>query len=91
VVAATPEEQIAAFCTIFYDDATRSAVTILVGTAKPHQRRGLGKALLVEGMHRLKHLGCLRVFAKADDRAADALYTSVMSGKYVSETWIKDY
>ncbi len=91
VVAATLDGQIAAFCTIFYDDATRSAVTILVGTAASHQRRGLGKAIIYEGMRRLKHLGCLRVFAKADDRAADALYTSVMSGKYVSETWIKDY
>lgn len=91
VVAATPDGSIAAFCTIFYDDATRSAVTVLVGTAAPHKRRGLGKAVLSEGMRRLKQLGCLRVFAKADDRVADALYTSVMSGKYISETWIKDY
>ena len=91
IVAATPDGQIASFCTIYYDDATRSAVTPLVGTAASHQRRGLSKALLCEGMRRLQMLGCTRVFSKATDPAADALYDSVLNTKYTSETWIKDY
>lgn len=91
IVAATAEGGIAAFCTIYYDDATRSAVTVLVGTATPHQRRGLGKAVIAEGMRRLQRMGCRRVFAKAFDATADALYNSVMPVRLISETWIKDY
>jgi mycothiol synthase len=91
VVAVTADGEIAAFCTVLYDDATRSAVTKLVGTAAPHWRRGLGKALQFECFHRLHRMGCTRVFAKATDEVADALYTSTMAERYISETWIKDY
>ena len=91
LVAADDEGQIAAFCTSFYDDSTRSAVVVLDGTAAPHWRRGLGKALLCEAMRRLQRLGCTRLFAKATDLPADALYSSVMPEKILSETWIKEY
>jgi mycothiol synthase len=91
IVAATQGGEIAAFCTIYYDDSTRSAVTDLVGTATPHQQRGLGKAVIFEGMRRLQRMGCTRVFAKATDAVADALYNSVMPVRLISETWIKDY
>jgi mycothiol synthase len=89
VIAATPEGEIATFCTIYYDDFTRSAVTVLVGTAAEHWRRGLGKAVMIEGMHRLKNLGCTRVFSTAHDEAADALYGSVMQEMKVTDTWVK--
>ena len=79
VVAVTPEGEIAAFCTALYDDATRSAVTKLVGTAAPYWRRGLGKALQFECFRRLQSLGCTRVFAKADDEIADLFYSSTMT------------
>lgn len=89
IVAATHQGEIAAFCTISYDDYTRSAVTVLVGVAAEHWRRGLGKAIILEGMQRLKHLGCTRVFATAHDPAADALYRSVMQTHKLTETWTK--
>ena len=69
IVAATPNHEIAAFCTIFYDDCTRSAVTVVVGTAAEHWRHGLGKAVMIEGMHRLKEMGCTRVFSTAHEGA----------------------
>ena len=89
VVAATPDGKIAAFCTIYYDDYTRSAVTVLVGVAAEHWRRGLGKAVLLEGLQRLQHLGCTRVFSTAADEPADALYHSVMTDMKVTDTWLK--
>lgn len=89
IVAATPEGEITAFCTIFYDDTTRSAVTVLVGTAAEHWRQGLGKAVMVEGMRRLQQLGCTRVFSTATDEPADALYRSVMQEMQVTDTWVK--
>lgn len=89
IVAATPQGEIASFCTILYDDYTRSAVCVLVGTAAEHWRRGLGKAVILEGMRRLQKLGCRRVFATAYDPPADALYRSVMQRMQVAETWAK--
>lgn len=89
LVAATPNGEIAAFCVIYYDDTTRSAVTVQVGVAAEHWRRGLGKAILYEGMRRLQRLGCTRVFATANDIPADALYYSVMTEMKVSDTWVK--
>jgi mycothiol synthase len=90
IVAAAPNGDIAAFCTIFYDDYTRSAVAVLVGTAAEHWRRGLGGAVLSEGLRRLQRLGCTRVFANAYDQPADALYGSVLGTKEDSETWWKE-
>ncbi|MBN2147731.1 MAG: GNAT family N-acetyltransferase [Anaerolineales bacterium] len=90
IVAAALNGEIAAFCTIYYDDYTRSAVTVLVGVAAEHWRRGLGKAIILEGMRRLKHLGCTRVFSTANDEPADALYRSVMTNMKVTDTWIHE-
>jgi mycothiol synthase len=91
IVAATPVGEIAAFCTISYDDYTRSAVTVLVGTAAEHWRRGLGKAVMLEGMRRLQRLGCTRVFSTAADEPADALYHSVMTDMKATDTWVKEW
>ena len=90
IVTAAADGSIAAFCTIFYDDFTRSAVAVLVGTAAEHWRRGLGKAVLTEGMRRLQKMGCTRLFANAYDPPADALYRSVFLNNQVSETWFKE-
>ncbi len=87
IVSATQSGEIAAFCTIYYDDYTRSAVCVLVGTAAEHWRRGLGKAVMIEGLQRLKKLGGKRVFATAYDPPADALYGSVMQTMKITETW----
>lgn len=91
IVAAAPDGSIAAFCTCYYDDYTRSAVAVLVGAAAEHWKRGLGKAVISEGMRRLKKLGCTLVFATAYDPPADALYRSVMPAHKVTETWIKQF
>jgi mycothiol synthase len=91
VVAAAEDGSIAAFCTIYYDAATRSAVSVLVGTAAEHWRRGLGKAVMSEGLRRLQKMGCTLVFANAYDPPADALYGAVLGTKEVSETWLKEF
>ncbi len=90
VVAASEQGEIAAFCTLFYDDATRSAVCVLVGTAAEYQRRGLGKAVMLEGLRRLQRMGGTRAFATAYDPPADALYGSVMEACDVAQTWLKE-
>jgi GNAT superfamily N-acetyltransferase len=89
VVAATEGGELAAFCTLWYDDATRSAVCVLVGTAAEHQRRGLGKAVMHEGFRRLQRMGGTRAFATAYDAPAGALYGSMMDAYDLAETWHK--
>lgn len=89
VIAVASDGSIAAFCTIFYDDYTRSAVTVLVGTAVEHWRRGLGKAVVTEGLRRLQKVGCTLVFSTAYEEPADFLYRSVMQEMKLSDTWVK--
>jgi ribosomal protein S18 acetylase RimI-like enzyme len=89
IVAEAPNGEIAAFSTIFYDDATRSAVCVLVGTAPEHQRRGLCKAVISEGLRRLQRMGGTRVFANGFDPPANALYKSTLGTSYRAESWFK--
>ena len=89
VIAVASDGSIASFCTIFYDDYTRSSVTVLVGTAAEHLQRGLGKAVITEGLRRLKEMGCTLVFSTAHEEPADFLYRSVMQEMKVTDTWLK--
>jgi len=89
IVAVIPSREYAGFCTISYDDYTRSAAIVLEGTAFEHQGRGLGEAMTIEGMRRLKHLGCTRVFSLANEEATNDLYRNVMSDCRVADHWVK--
>lgn len=89
IVAITPGSEIAAFATIWFDDATRSGVFVLVGAMPAHQRRGLSTAVMTEGLHRLQHMGATRAFVSGYTRPANALYATVMSQKDVQEPWVK--
>jgi GNAT superfamily N-acetyltransferase len=91
IVAATPAGKITAFCTIWYDDVTRSAVFVLVGTVPEHQRRGLGKAMMFEGLRRLRRMGATRVFVDGYDAAANGLYGAVLRNKELSRSWVKRF
>ncbi len=46
LVAVAPNADLAAFCTIWFDDVTRTGLFEPVGTSPDHQRHGLGKAIL---------------------------------------------
>ncbi len=66
-----------------------TAVTVLVGTAIEHWRRGLGKAVITAGLRRLKALGCKYVFSIAHEKPVDFLYRSVLQEMKVTDTWVK--
>ena len=89
IVAEAPNGEIAAFSTIWYDDVTRSAVCVLVGTAPSRQRRGLGKAVILEGLRRLQHMGGRRAFANGFDPPANALYAAMLGTCYRAESWFR--
>ena len=92
LVAIAPDGAIAAFCTIWFDDVTRSAYFEPVATVPAHQRRGLGTALLTEGLRRLQRIGATRAFVSGQNPAANALYRSVMGSEYdLHEPWEKEW
>jgi GNAT superfamily N-acetyltransferase len=90
LVAVAPDGAIAAFCTIWFDDVTRSAYFEPVATVPAHQRRGLARAVMHEGLHRLQRLGATSASVGGYSQAANALYATVMGPDHdVSEPWAK--
>jgi GNAT superfamily N-acetyltransferase len=90
LVAIAPEGDVAAFCTIWFDDVTRSGYFEPVATVPAHQRRGLGKAVITEGLRRLESIGATAAFVSGYSTAANALYRSVMGPDHqLYQPWVK--
>ena len=54
--------------------------------------RGLGKAVICEGLRRLKKMGALMAFVNGYSPAANALYNSATSPECdLSEPWVKRF
>ena len=77
LIVVAPDGTHAAFCTIWFDDVTRTGLFEPVGTSPEHQRKGLGKALMTEGLRRLKHAGADLAYVGSFTPPAHALYASV--------------
>ena len=92
LVAIAPDGAVAAFCTIWFDDVTRSAYIEPLATVPAHRRRGLGRALLTEGLRRLQRMGATRAFVGGFSPAANALYESVVGPQHeLYEPWVKKW
>lgn len=90
LVAISPEGEVASFCTIWYDDFSRMGYFEPVGTVGVHRRKGLGKAVLLEGLKRLWNLGAELACVSSYSEPAHALYSSVGFEDYeVHEPWAK--
>lgn len=59
--------EVAAFCTVWFDPINKTGYFEPVGTHPDHQRRGLGKAILLEGLRRLRLLGAKMAYVGAWD------------------------
>jgi mycothiol synthase len=91
LVAVAPGGEFASFCTVWFDDVTRTGAFEPVGTAPSHQRHGLGKAVMCEGLRRLKRMGATLAYVGSYTAAAHALYASVGFTEYDrSEPWGKE-
>lgn len=92
IVAVAPDGELAAFCTVWFDDITRTAVFEPVGTHPNHQKRGLGKAVMAEGLRRAQRLGATLATVSSYSPAAHALYESMGFTEFdLLEPWIKEW
>lgn len=92
LVAIGPDGEVAAFTTLWYDDVTRVGTFEPVGTVPEHQRKGLAKALLCEGMRRIKAMSAVSVEISGSSIPANKVYAAVMSEAcLVYAPWIKEW
>jgi GNAT superfamily N-acetyltransferase len=92
IVAVAADGEMAAFCTVWFDDITRTAVFEPVGTHPDHQRRGLGKAVMSEGLRRAQRLGATLATVSSYSAGAHALYHSMGFTDFdLLEPWIKEW
>ncbi|UCG63271.1 MAG: GNAT family N-acetyltransferase [Candidatus Zixiibacteriota bacterium] len=74
IVATVPDGEVAAFSTVWFDKITGTGVFEPVGTVPEHQRRGLARAVMTEGLKRLKGLGAQFAYVGSWNDATHALY-----------------
>ena len=75
----SPDGRGASACTIWFDEVNGVGLFEPVGTHPAFQRQGLGKAVMTEGLRRMKSAGMRRAIVGFDPTnvAALALYTSM--------------
>jgi len=91
IVAVASNGELAAFCTVWFDDITRTAVFEPVGTHPNHQKRGLGRAVMSEGLRRAQRLGATLATVSSYSAGAHALYESMgFTDVDILEPWIRE-
>jgi GNAT superfamily N-acetyltransferase len=92
IVAIAPSGEIASFCTMWFDDATRSAYIEPVATVPEHLRHGLARATITEGLRRLQRMGAVRALVCGFEPGPNALYASTLSPVHEKlEQWQKSW
>lgn len=90
LAAFAADGSMASFCTIWFDDFSRTACFEPIATVPAHQRKGLARALMLEGLQRLQKMGCQVAFVGGYSEHANALYYSVMGEEHtLLEPWQK--
>lgn len=79
LVAVAPDGTFGSYCICWFDPGSRTGLFEPVGTRPAHRGKGLGKSVMLEGLHRLRDLGArvAAVIAMHDNEAAAGLYESV--------------
>ncbi|MBI3152787.1 MAG: GNAT family N-acetyltransferase [Chloroflexi bacterium] len=92
IVAALPGGEIAAFCTLWFDDVTRTASFEPVGVHPDHQRKGLGRAVMYEGLRRVKKLGATLATVGSEEQRTLEFYSHIgFSNIGFSREWKKEF
>ena len=91
MLAIGPDNEVGGFCTIWYDDFTRTGYMEPVGRRPDVEVRGLMRALLLEACRRLQVLGGDLVTVGGSGLSSGTLYTSVFGpSSGTVESWMMD-
>lgn len=91
IVAVAPDGAVASFCTIWFDDVTRTAACEPVATAPAHQRKGLATACIHEGLRRAKDKGATMGFVGSGEEHAHRCYESAgFTDFLLTQQWVKE-
>ena len=79
LVAVAPDGKFGSYCICWFDQRSRTGLFEPVGTRPAFRGMGLGKSVMLEGLHRLRELGArtAAVTAIHDNESAAGLYESV--------------
>ncbi len=78
--------EIASFATVWYDDLSKAGILEPVGTVPKYRRMGLGKAVIYEGVNRVRSRGAVKMYVGSDQ----PFYLSIgFSAEYAKEIWHK--
>lgn len=92
LVAVAPDGELASFCTIWFDDVTRMGIFEPVATHPNYQRRGLGRAVMTEGLRRLKRMGATLALVGSYSVEAGGLYAAMGFTEYdLVQPWLREF
>lgn len=92
LAAVAANGQVAAVCTLWHDETTQTAAFEPVGTHPNHQHRGLGKAIMAEGLRRVRALGATLCTITSYSDAAGNLLAALGFTQYdLSMPWVKEW
>ncbi len=93
LVVEAPDSTFASFCIVWFDEVNRIGMFEPVGTHPDHQRMGLGKAVMCEGLRQLASLNATMAYVGAGNNiAANRLYESVGFTEFDREyRWQKEF
>ncbi len=81
-----PAGEVVSFCGLWYDEVNHIAILEPVGTHIDYRRRGLGKAVIYEGLNRLRSLGVREVYVGS----GQPFYRSIgLQKEYPLHRWIR--
>jgi len=91
IVAVAPDGAVASFCTIWFDDVTLTAACEPVATSPAHQKKGLAKACIHEGLRRAREMGATLGFVGSGEEPAHKCYAGAGLKDYrVDRQWVKE-
>ena len=95
MLAVSPGGELTGFCTLWFDDSTRTAYFEPVGVLPrpPETRPGQsGDVHCPAPLHRLKPMDGVTAFVSGSSAAAHALYSSVTGTEYdIFKSWLKEW
>jgi ribosomal protein S18 acetylase RimI-like enzyme len=92
LIVDAPDGSIAAYCIVWLDEANAHGVFEPVGCHSAHRQRGLTKAVMYEGMRRIRDMGAATasVLSHPSEVAANRLYASVgFTDLDMNRYWVK--